>query len=242
MSPSTRADELAALRRRAYGPDADIQNDPRAQARLAELERAIAPVEVAQPDASATDAVPRPAPVRPACALRGDAAPPERPLAQRGGRGRGRRIGHRGDRARRAGLRATQPTRARRPVPGARRAAAGHRFPPALPRSAAGVRLPATCLRLARRVRRPRPVERDRPSRTTVPCRECGGRGSRLRVHRADDRHDRGHPQPELMDAGSTRRGSDPERFHHPLRAERRRHRGVRGTSSPAADPSEGGG
>ena len=61
MSPSTRADELAALRRRAYGPDADIQNDPRAQARLAELERAIAPVEVAHPDASATGDVPRPA-------------------------------------------------------------------------------------------------------------------------------------------------------------------------------------
>ena len=32
-------DELAALRRRAYGPDADIGADPRAQARLAELER-----------------------------------------------------------------------------------------------------------------------------------------------------------------------------------------------------------
>ena len=32
-------DELAALRRRAYGPDADIAADPRAQARLAELER-----------------------------------------------------------------------------------------------------------------------------------------------------------------------------------------------------------
>jgi hypothetical protein len=32
-------DELAALRRRAYGPDADIGADPRAQARLADLER-----------------------------------------------------------------------------------------------------------------------------------------------------------------------------------------------------------
>ena len=32
-------DELAALRRRAYGPDADIGSDPRAQARLADLER-----------------------------------------------------------------------------------------------------------------------------------------------------------------------------------------------------------
>jgi len=32
-------DEFAALRRRAYGPDADIGSDPRAQARLAELER-----------------------------------------------------------------------------------------------------------------------------------------------------------------------------------------------------------
>ena len=31
-------DELAALRRRAYGPDADIGADPRAQARLADLE------------------------------------------------------------------------------------------------------------------------------------------------------------------------------------------------------------
>ncbi|HEX5856723.1 MAG TPA: hypothetical protein VFY91_01310 [Microbacterium sp.] len=36
-------DELAALRRRAYGPDADIGADPHAQARLAELERAQAP-------------------------------------------------------------------------------------------------------------------------------------------------------------------------------------------------------
>ncbi|TFD57342.1 hypothetical protein E3T39_15205 [Cryobacterium suzukii] len=32
-------DELAALRRRAYGRDADIGEDPRAQARLADLER-----------------------------------------------------------------------------------------------------------------------------------------------------------------------------------------------------------
>ena len=32
-------DELDALRRRAYGPDADIGADPRAQARLADLER-----------------------------------------------------------------------------------------------------------------------------------------------------------------------------------------------------------
>jgi hypothetical protein len=32
-------DELAALRRRAYGPGADIGADPRAQARLADLER-----------------------------------------------------------------------------------------------------------------------------------------------------------------------------------------------------------
>lgn len=34
------ADELARLRRRAYGPDADITADPAAQARLAELEAA----------------------------------------------------------------------------------------------------------------------------------------------------------------------------------------------------------
>jgi len=36
---SSAEDELAALRRRAYGPNADIGEDPRAQARLAELER-----------------------------------------------------------------------------------------------------------------------------------------------------------------------------------------------------------
>jgi len=36
------ADELAALRRRAYGPDADIDADPIAQARLAELELELA--------------------------------------------------------------------------------------------------------------------------------------------------------------------------------------------------------
>lgn len=35
-------DELAVLRRRAYGPDADIGADPRAQARLANLERHLA--------------------------------------------------------------------------------------------------------------------------------------------------------------------------------------------------------
>ena len=34
--------ELASLRRRAYGPDADIGADPRAQARLADLERQLA--------------------------------------------------------------------------------------------------------------------------------------------------------------------------------------------------------
>ena len=40
MDDKTRAEaELAASRRRAYGPDADISADPRAQARLAELER-----------------------------------------------------------------------------------------------------------------------------------------------------------------------------------------------------------
>ena len=61
VAPSTRADELAALRRRAYGPDADIQDDPRALARLAELERAIAPVASAQPDEPATDEAPAPA-------------------------------------------------------------------------------------------------------------------------------------------------------------------------------------
>ena len=38
----TLADELAALRRRAYGPNADIGTDPVAQARLVELERQFA--------------------------------------------------------------------------------------------------------------------------------------------------------------------------------------------------------
>lgn len=42
-APSSRADELAALRRRAYGPDADIQADPRALARLEELEQESSP-------------------------------------------------------------------------------------------------------------------------------------------------------------------------------------------------------
>ena len=35
-------EELAALRRRAYGPDADIAGDPRAQARLVDLEHELA--------------------------------------------------------------------------------------------------------------------------------------------------------------------------------------------------------
>jgi len=37
----TDADELGRLRRRAYGPDPDIADDPRALARLAELEEAL---------------------------------------------------------------------------------------------------------------------------------------------------------------------------------------------------------
>jgi hypothetical protein len=50
---SARAAELADLRRRAYGPDADIQADPHALARLAELEREFSPVTRADPDAPA---------------------------------------------------------------------------------------------------------------------------------------------------------------------------------------------
>jgi len=47
-------DELAALRRRAYGPDADIGDDPGAQARLTELEREHGGRD---PDASASPAL-----------------------------------------------------------------------------------------------------------------------------------------------------------------------------------------
>ncbi|MDE0545610.1 hypothetical protein [Microbacterium sp. C7(2022)] len=49
-------DELATLRARAYGPNADIGNDPHAQARLEELEQSTAGV------ASALDAPSRPGP------------------------------------------------------------------------------------------------------------------------------------------------------------------------------------
>lgn len=44
MSTNERADELADLRRRAYGPDADIHGDPEALRRLEELEQRARPV------------------------------------------------------------------------------------------------------------------------------------------------------------------------------------------------------
>lgn len=54
-APSARAAELAALRRRAYGPDADIQADPHALARLAELEREFSPVARSDPEPPAEE-------------------------------------------------------------------------------------------------------------------------------------------------------------------------------------------
>lgn len=96
MSPE-RSIELAALRRRAYGPDADIGRDPVAQQRLRELEdlarppveRSVEPIapepappaaddapvrpsDAALDDATTTDATPEPA-------ERTDAAPPAAP-------------------------------------------------------------------------------------------------------------------------------------------------------------------
>lgn len=59
MEPqSPHADELAALRRRAYGPDADIDADPDAQARLAELEHESARRGPSGSAGAATDAEP----------------------------------------------------------------------------------------------------------------------------------------------------------------------------------------
>jgi hypothetical protein len=49
------AEELAALRRRAYGPDADIEADPLAQARLEELEREYAARGRGAPDGAPID-------------------------------------------------------------------------------------------------------------------------------------------------------------------------------------------
>jgi hypothetical protein len=69
MDAEARA-ELEALRRRAYGPDADIENDPAALARLVELERRLAPgaaeaPEVAEAaDAASTSPSPPPAGIR----------------------------------------------------------------------------------------------------------------------------------------------------------------------------------
>lgn len=70
-------DELAALRERAYGPGADILDDPDALARLHELEAEAKPVVAdtdtdaaanahAEPDASATASAPADAPAEPA--------------------------------------------------------------------------------------------------------------------------------------------------------------------------------
>jgi hypothetical protein len=55
------AEELAALRRRAYGPDADIEADPVAQARLEELEREYALRGRAAPDDAPIDSDAAPA-------------------------------------------------------------------------------------------------------------------------------------------------------------------------------------
>jgi hypothetical protein len=68
--------ELTRLRRRAYGPDADIAADPDAVARLAELESAVKAGEdgsesiPAAPPAGSADAVAQYAPVEPAAAVR----------------------------------------------------------------------------------------------------------------------------------------------------------------------------
>jgi hypothetical protein len=64
-NPST---ELAALRRRAYGPDADIADDPAAQRRLAELEQLVHvdDAEDTEPDDSAASAPTRHAAAPPA--------------------------------------------------------------------------------------------------------------------------------------------------------------------------------
>ena len=59
----TDADELGRLRRRAYGPDPDIADDPRALARLAELEEALRRRATAAAPVVAALAPPRPAAV-----------------------------------------------------------------------------------------------------------------------------------------------------------------------------------